>query len=226
MTWKKPDSLALTVLAPTAPKALLSLDEATELAKCEAIVSKGYDTFYEVGMALAKISNLKLYRDTDETFDDYVKRKWEMSRGRAYQLMGAAQVQKVLSTIVDKDGLPMPVHESQVRPLVGLKEEDAKAAYKAAVDGAKSKKVSVTAKLVAVEAKKYSPAVPAKAVTETRKVKGIKAPAKSAAEAMSDVLKFLQSKEAKKLTPDQIAEWTTLVEQVVTQAGTLGIIAK
>jgi len=65
----------------------------------------------EVGEALSAIREGKLYRATHGTFEDYCREKWNMSRGRVYQLIGASET---VSTIVDKS---VVTTESQAREL-------------------------------------------------------------------------------------------------------------
>lgn len=72
--------------------AILTASESTALAEHEAVIERGIQTFYEVGMALADIRNRKLYRAGHGTFEEYTEKRWQMSRPRAYELMAAAEV--------------------------------------------------------------------------------------------------------------------------------------
>ena len=80
----------------------LSVVEQSELSRLESIIEKNLQSFYDVGMALTKIRDQRLYREKHETFQEYCKYQWDISRPRAYQLIGAAEVQNNLSTVVDK----------------------------------------------------------------------------------------------------------------------------
>jgi hypothetical protein len=51
-------------------------------------------TFLAVGEALITIRDNKLYRGTHDTFEAYCTEKWNITRGRGYQLMDAAKVVK------------------------------------------------------------------------------------------------------------------------------------
>ena len=93
----------------------LSVVEQSELSNLESIIEKNLQPFYEVGVALTKIRDQRLYRENHETFQEYCKYRWDISRPRAYQLIGAAKVQNNLSTTVDKL-LP----ERILRPLTSL----------------------------------------------------------------------------------------------------------
>ncbi len=120
---------------------LLSTDEEHELAECEAIIERGLKTFVDVGQALLKVRDGRLYRKYG-TFEDYCRERWGMSQPRAYQMMYAAQTVGLLqsSTIVE-----LPQTESQARPLTQLKEPEQQiAAWQRAVETAPNGKVTAT----------------------------------------------------------------------------------
>lgn len=100
------------------------IDEANDLARLEAIVAKGLQTFLEVGAALTEIRDRKLYRRDYKTFDAYLKIKWKASRSWACRQIQAAETAKML---------PMgnePVTERQLRPLAKLPLDQRAAAWK------------------------------------------------------------------------------------------------
>jgi hypothetical protein len=98
---------------------ILSQEESDTLRACEAMIEKGLQTFIEVGIALVKIRNARLYRQEFTTFEDYCRERWAMTHRRANQLIGAVEVVENLGTIVPIQ----PTHESQVRPLTKLEPE-------------------------------------------------------------------------------------------------------
>jgi hypothetical protein len=104
--------------------------EPARLAELEAIVERGLATFVEVGSALLEIRDSRLYRQTHETFEEYCRERWEMSRQRAHQLIEASEVARNLSTVVDVS----PTHERQVRPLAKLEPDQQREAWKAATE--------------------------------------------------------------------------------------------
>ena len=55
---------------------LLSDAEKVELHECEAVVVTGWNTFVEVGLALARIRQGRLWRDDFNSFDAYCRAKW------------------------------------------------------------------------------------------------------------------------------------------------------
>lgn len=99
----------------------LSMDERSELAECETKIARGLQTFYEVGEALLKIRDSRLYRETHGTFEDYCQEKWQLKERQAYLLMDATKVVKNLKADqIDQ----LPVNEAQVRPLTQLEPEE------------------------------------------------------------------------------------------------------
>lgn len=91
-------------------------------AKAEQTIERGLNSFVEVGEALARVRDMRLYRDEYGTFEEYAERKWNLSRSRAYQLIDASTTVSAMSTIVDT---PIPASESQARILSGLPAETA-----------------------------------------------------------------------------------------------------
>jgi hypothetical protein len=122
--------------------------ELRERDHCEGVILKGWDTFVEVGSALATIRDKRLYRDCFGTFEEYCRQRWEFSRTHAYRMIEAAAVAAVLSPIGVK------LHsESQVHPLAGLAPRSIPAAWKRAVEIAG--KGEVTAKVVRRAAEEF-----------------------------------------------------------------------
>lgn len=116
----------------------LTSQEKIELEQCEAVIAKGWETFVEVGKALANIRDKKLYRTTHRTFEAYCRERWQYRKSYAYYLINAAQVVTYLSTIVDKKEL-LPSCEAQVRPLVGLDPTQIKEIWQEATNGGTSR---------------------------------------------------------------------------------------
>ncbi len=95
----------------------LSLDEQDELRRCELIIERGLKTFFEVGAALARVRDLRLYRTTHATFEAYCQDRWDFSKTYANNLIAATSVRENLTTIVVKQ---LPANEAQARPLTRL----------------------------------------------------------------------------------------------------------
>jgi hypothetical protein len=133
----------------------LSVPEQEELAKAEATIAGGWPTFLDVGRALASIRDHRLYRHGYKTFEQYCQSRWQYGRANAYRLIAAAETMRTLSPFGDK--LPLPQYEAQIRPLTGLKPQEAKSAWEnavASVDGG-----LVTARVVAKAAAAFRPPV-------------------------------------------------------------------
>jgi hypothetical protein len=119
----------------------LSTTEQSELEALEIVINKNMTSFYQVGSALAKIRDSKLYRETYSTFEDYCKDRWDMSRPRAYQLIDSSIAIDSVSTMVDKK----PINERQTRPLTKLKTpEQQQAAWKTVIETAPEGKITAS----------------------------------------------------------------------------------
>jgi len=91
--------------------------EKTRLIDMEAIIDAHRKNFYAVGKALFEIRRQRLYRqDGFDRFEDYVKRRWDMSKSHCYRLIDAFKVVCNLSPIGDV----LPKNEAQARCLTKL----------------------------------------------------------------------------------------------------------
>ncbi len=107
----------------------LAAVESTQLAECEQTIQRGLSTFIEVGSALLTIRDQRLYRVHYATFEAYCEQRWSLSRGRAYQLINAAE----MSTTVDITS------ERQARELSGLDGDTAREVFTAATEATDGK---------------------------------------------------------------------------------------
>jgi hypothetical protein len=112
----------------------LQASEIEELRSCEETILQGLnticETFVAVGLALARIKQKRLYRQTHTTFEHYIEEKWQHGRTYGYRLIHAA---RVFTNLLPIGNIPMPTHESQLRPLVNLNSNDAKQAWTNAI---------------------------------------------------------------------------------------------
>jgi regulator of replication initiation timing len=90
----------------------LTAPEAEQLSELEAVIERGFQTFLEVGAALAAVRDARLYRAEYATFEDYCQARWGMTRRNANHLIGAVDVVDSLGTTV-----PKPANERQARAL-------------------------------------------------------------------------------------------------------------
>lgn len=109
----------------------LTAAEADLLADCEVTISRGLDTFREVGDALMQVRDNRLYRAEFATFDLYAEQRWGFTKGRANQLVRAASVAQLIS---DTD-VPEIKNEAQARELAPLLDDpvELRAAFTEAV---------------------------------------------------------------------------------------------
>jgi hypothetical protein len=124
-----PVSTIVDVVAVSEASEPLSLREVQTLEHYEQIIAQGMQTFVEVGHALLAIREQRLYRQAYQTFEDYLRQRWDLSRPRAYQLIDAAQVVDTVSTSVDI----VPMNEAQARPLASLSPEQQREVWQEAV---------------------------------------------------------------------------------------------
>jgi hypothetical protein len=125
---------------------VLNQAEAREREECESIIRKGWDTFLEVGRALARIRQRRLYRDKFQSFEEYCRRQWDFSKTHANRLIEAAAVADVLTPI----GVKVR-RESHVRALVWLPPQKIVAAWKRAEELAGDGEVNARVVRQAVE---------------------------------------------------------------------------
>lgn len=94
--------------------------ELTRFDELELVVASGLKTFIEVGSALLEIqSGWKEFKSRagHDTFEEYCRVRWHMSRQHAHRMIRAAKVVQNLSPTGDV----LPVTESQARPLASLR---------------------------------------------------------------------------------------------------------
>jgi protein gp37 len=114
-------------------------EEKAEFKSLDEIVNRGIKAFVDAGAALAEIRNKKLWPAGGYvTWESYCRAITGKSRVYAHRLMRASQCVIDLQAIADVSVLPKS--ESQVRPLLRLKEpEKRKMAWDAAVKQADNK---------------------------------------------------------------------------------------
>ncbi len=99
-------------LSPGKQKALDSLERTIDQALAE---------FVEVGSALKRINDERLYKASHSKFAEYCQARWKFSVKHAYRLMTAAKIVEQLKA--GKGRVPpesLPTREAQVRPLARL----------------------------------------------------------------------------------------------------------
>ena len=95
----------------------MSNSQAEKLANLESVIEINQIDFYALGQALKAIRDERLYRQQHfNSFDGYVKERWDMKRAQAYRLIAASQVIDNLSPFGDR----LPENEAQARELAKL----------------------------------------------------------------------------------------------------------
>ena len=124
------DKVRSAVLAESEPgqdNASLSADEHQRFTEDEATIKMHLQSFMEVGKALLRIRDQRLYRAEFSSFEAYCRGRWNMSRIHAHRLLSAAEITE--SVLLPMGNTPLPENERQVRPLVGLPVKEAQKAW-------------------------------------------------------------------------------------------------
>lgn len=93
---------------------LLTTAEEKRKEELVRIVKDGLNKFIEVGMALAEIRDKKLYRNTHQTFEEFVNNTFSIGIRYAQMLM---QGTKTVENLKTRTQVRLPESERQVRPL-------------------------------------------------------------------------------------------------------------
>ena len=70
----------------------LTQTEKSELKQQELIIDDGLKSFVSVGNALCVIKDKKLYREEFNSFDEYVKERWQIRKDYAYKLIAGSEI--------------------------------------------------------------------------------------------------------------------------------------
>ena len=98
---------------------------------------KATEVVYEAGMALTKIRENKYYHDVlgFETFEEYCRKRWDMARQTAYQLIDSASIIENVRNCGQAETIP--ANEYQARSLAKIKDPGAqREAWQKAVETA------------------------------------------------------------------------------------------
>ncbi len=103
-------SAAVEVVEP------LSATESEALGYYERAINEAFRSFREMGVALQRIRDLRLYRETHATFEDYCQGRWRIGRNYANKVITAAGIADAVGTAV-----PVP-NEAVARELARFPE--------------------------------------------------------------------------------------------------------
>lgn len=201
----------------------LTEKERLSLKRHEETLEKGFKSFWEVGRALVEIRDRKLYKEKHLTFAFYLRDRWNLGKSHAYRYISAAKMLATLSPIGETPKL-LPESESQIRSLSKLKPSDARVAWNNCIATAGEK--PVTATIVEAEVARLKAQRPAKTASE----KSAKADSSETSfdqhhdEAFMNMdAAFKELLKVKRLDDCQRKEWTTLLNDVVTELERLGV---
>jgi hypothetical protein len=90
------------------PGELLTPEETARLEDAEKAIEQGLATFYDVGRALAAISDGRLYRATHDTFEAYARERWQLGKSYAYEQIASAKAIEEVSLIADTSAITNP----------------------------------------------------------------------------------------------------------------------
>jgi hypothetical protein len=115
--------------------AQLTADEQAALDRLEATVLVGIGSvvaMVEAGKALAEIRRRQLYRVSAGSWEEYVDRRFQITKRRCDQMVAFAGLKEFLEEM----GTPVPnLSEKAVRPLVGMPADELKAVLAEAAEG-------------------------------------------------------------------------------------------
>ena len=176
-----------------------------QLLECENTIIKGLKTFVDVGSALAKIRDQKLFKPLHETFDDYLEKRWGFTKQHASHLILAAGAHTLLAERVD-DVKKLPTTERAMRELLKAPEDK-----RAAILDVAAKDGEPTTESIA---KARATVVPKKAAAKAPKPMPV-IKIEAAIKAVSRWADYLEACDAKALTPDQRTELATAQAKAV-----------
>jgi phage N-6-adenine-methyltransferase len=101
----------------------------SDLEQQEAVIERGLQGFTDIGPALAKIRDGRLYRQHFATFEDYCDKRWGLTHRSVNRIIASGTLVKAMEVVALEPGpmgpVPLPSSERQARELVGLTPEDA-----------------------------------------------------------------------------------------------------
>ena len=109
----------------TSEKPSTNVDGFSKLKQLEEIIEKeaqGLARFEQVGSALIKIKNDKLFKPEYKSFITYCWQKFNLSKARVYQLINAAKIYQETSTKLDGNLSDLQITEAHCRELAKIKD--------------------------------------------------------------------------------------------------------
>lgn len=116
----------------------LTKDDRALLISYEAIIEDGLQSFVEVGNALMRIRDKRLYLEKFATFDEYCRERWNIPRNRADEFIKEAKAVKQveLDRNLGEEPPILPKNESQARELSRVPAAQQSAAWNEVIETA------------------------------------------------------------------------------------------
>ncbi len=119
---------------------LLTPDERKVLDELELFITDNIKVFFGVGVALIRIRDDKLYRQTHPTFEAYCRDRFDMAARTAYQYICASETVGRIKKCAQIARIP--ANEAQVRPLTRLEPDAQLQAWQMVVETAPDGKIT------------------------------------------------------------------------------------
>ena len=134
------DDRAALIEMPLPGDTPLTKKEAKRLKELEDIVHKALsEAMFKAWYAMREIQQVRLYRKTHATFEEYAKERWDMARQTAYQYIAAADV---IDNVRNCGQKLIPQNEAQARVLTKYSPEKQTEIWTVAVSSAENGKIT------------------------------------------------------------------------------------
>lgn len=117
--------------------AVITIPDDATLDDCETVIEENLLAFVKTGLALQAIRERKLYKGVIvdkvkvETWTEYLRLRWDVSRAHAGRLVNGAQTFELLAGAYGEENIPH--HERPLRPFVSDVPDNAKVAVWAVI---------------------------------------------------------------------------------------------
>lgn len=117
--------------------AVIAIPDDASLADCETVIEENLLAFVKTGLALQAIRERRLYKGVMidgtqvDTWTDYLRLRWDISRAHAGRLVNGAQTFELLAGAYGEENIPH--HERPLRPFVSEVPDNAKVAVWAVI---------------------------------------------------------------------------------------------
>ena len=102
-----------------APAMQLTDEEKDRLKELETTIEEHLPAGFKLGLAIAEIRDRRLYRETHDVWEEYVRDRFDIARRTAFQYVASAHAYQ----LVRNCALIKPANEAQVRPLLKLTDD-------------------------------------------------------------------------------------------------------